>query len=93
MCTFGGHFELKILRMRGFSSRFLDNQSENCCITKKVGEKNTPQLLHNRMLEARADMTCCIRRVNELPNIRNLLQGGGREENLITLLQVRSPFI
>ena len=25
-------FELKILRMRGFSSRFLDNQPENCCI-------------------------------------------------------------
>ena len=28
---FGGDFELKILRMRGFSSRFLDNQPENCC--------------------------------------------------------------
>ena len=25
---FGGDFELKILRMRGFSSRFLDNQPE-----------------------------------------------------------------
>ena len=24
-------FELQILRMRGFSSRFLDNQPENCC--------------------------------------------------------------
>ena len=31
---FGGDFELKILRMRGFSSRFLDNQPENCCTTK-----------------------------------------------------------
>ena len=29
--SFGGDFELKILRMRGFSSRFLDNQPENCC--------------------------------------------------------------
>ena len=29
---FGGNFELKILRMRGFSSRFLDNQLENPCI-------------------------------------------------------------
>ena len=29
---FGGDFELKILRMRGFSSRFLDNQLENPCI-------------------------------------------------------------
>ena len=28
---FGGDFELEILRMRGFSSRFLDNQPENCC--------------------------------------------------------------
>ena len=28
---FGGDFELKILRMRGFSSRFLDNQLENAC--------------------------------------------------------------
>ena len=28
---FGGNFELKILRMRGFSSRFLDNQLENPC--------------------------------------------------------------
>ena len=28
---FGGDLELKILRMRGFSSRFLDNQPENCC--------------------------------------------------------------
>ena len=28
---FGGTFELKILRMRGFSSRFLDNQLENPC--------------------------------------------------------------
>ena len=28
---FGGDFELKILCMRGFSSRFLDNQPENCC--------------------------------------------------------------
>ena len=28
---FGGDFELKILRMRKFSSRFLDNQPENCC--------------------------------------------------------------
>ena len=26
MCTLGGDLELKILRMRGFSSRFLDNQ-------------------------------------------------------------------
>ena len=28
---FGGDFELKILRTRGFSARFLDNQPENCC--------------------------------------------------------------
>ena len=28
--TFGGDFELKILHMRAFSSRFLDNQPENC---------------------------------------------------------------
>ena len=28
---FGGDFELRILRMREFSSRFLDNQPENCC--------------------------------------------------------------
>ena len=28
---FGGDFELKILRMREFSSQFLDNQPENCC--------------------------------------------------------------
>ena len=27
--TLDGHFELKIMRMRGFSSRFLDNQPEN----------------------------------------------------------------
>ena len=32
--TFGGDFGLKILRMRGFSSRFLDNQPENCCTTQ-----------------------------------------------------------
>ena len=33
---FGGDFELKILRMRGFSSRFLDNQPENCCIRRTL---------------------------------------------------------
>ena len=33
---FGGDFELKILRMREFSSRFLDNQPENCCICSIV---------------------------------------------------------
>ena len=27
-CPFGGDLELKILRMRRFSSRFLDNQPE-----------------------------------------------------------------
>ena len=32
---FGGDFELKILRVRGFSLRSLDNQLENCC---KKGE-------------------------------------------------------
>ena len=32
MRAFWWDFELKILRMRGFSSRFLDNQPENCCI-------------------------------------------------------------
>ena len=30
-CPLGGNFELKNLRMRGFSSRFLDNQLENPC--------------------------------------------------------------
>ena len=30
--TFDGDFELKIMRMRGFSSQFLDNQPENRCI-------------------------------------------------------------
>ena len=29
--TFDGNFELKIMRMRGFSSQFLDNQPENRC--------------------------------------------------------------
>ena len=33
--TFGGDFELKILRMREFSSRFLDNQPENCCMLQE----------------------------------------------------------
>ena len=32
-----GDFELKILRMRGFSSRFLDNQPENCCMQNQLG--------------------------------------------------------
>ena len=34
--TFGGDFGLKILRMRGFSSWFLDNQPENCCMWSVV---------------------------------------------------------
>ena len=29
--TFDGDFDLKIMRMREFSSRFLDNQPENRC--------------------------------------------------------------
>ena len=29
--TFDGDFELKIMRMRGFSSQFLDNQPKNRC--------------------------------------------------------------
>ena len=31
---FGGDFELKMLRMRGFSSQFLDNQLKNSCRSK-----------------------------------------------------------
>ena len=31
--TLDGDFELKIMRMRGFSSQFLDNQPENRCTT------------------------------------------------------------
>ena len=30
---FGGEFELKMLRMRGFSSQFLDNQPKNSCMS------------------------------------------------------------
>ena len=43
--TFGGGFELKILRMRRFSLQFLGNQPEDCCTHRGFSESLQWKLL------------------------------------------------